>query len=164
MLSTNNATISLGKPVTAPALIPVEHKSTPACINSPFMVDGECCRVTALSFGAPHGVMFVDDVDLVDVVALGSALGTHALFPKGASIVFVQMLDMENLKARLWQRDKGEAAFTPEAACAAGVAAMMCQKILLGKAIVSMRGNSFHVKWDRCGGVMLTGPADLLQA
>jgi len=128
------------------------------------MIDGKCHRVTAMSFGTPHGAVFVDDVNSVDVPALGSALGTHALFPKGASIVFIQALDQQSVKARLWRRGEGEAAFTPEAACVAGTAAMMCQKVLFNEADVSMGDSLFRVKWDRGGGeVTLTGPADLLQ-
>ena len=138
MQTANNITVSLGKPVTIPVLVPVEHKSTPTCINDPFMVNGECYRVTAMSFGTPHGAVFVDDVDKIDVPTLGFALGTHALFPKGASIVFIQVIDKENLKARLWQRGKGEASFTPEAACVAGTAARMLQKTFKDEIDVSI--------------------------
>ena len=163
MLSVNDATISLGKPITVPVLVPVQHASTPTCINDPFMVNGECYKVTALSFGTPHGAVFVDDLDSVDVPAIGSALGTHVLFPQGASIVFIQVLNKGSLKARLWQRGEGEIAFTPEAACVAGTAAMMCQKVLFNTAKVTMSGEMFSMKWDRFGeGVSLTGRSDWL--
>ncbi|HHU49934.1 MAG: hypothetical protein ACOYEH_01175 [Caldicoprobacterales bacterium] len=159
MNSKNNKTVSLGKPIMVPWLIPVEHKSTPNCVNEPFMVNGNYYRVTAMSFGSPHGAVFVDDVDAIDVDTIGSSLGTHCLFPKGASIVFIQMLDKETLKARLWQRNVGEIAFTAEAACVAGVAAIMLQKILTNKANVHMGDNVFQVEWNRCvDDVSLTGP------
>lgn len=166
MQSENNITVSLGKPVTIPVLVPVEHKSTPTCINDPFMVDGECYRVTAMSFGSPHGAVIVDDADSVDVPKVGSALGTHILFPKGASIVFIQVIDTRNLKARLWQRGKGETSFTPEAACVAGTAAKMLQKTFRDDMNVSMGGNIFNVSisWTKNGNeVSITGPADLLK-
>ncbi|MCL2099598.1 MAG: hypothetical protein FWH24_04080 [Oscillospiraceae bacterium] len=163
MSAANNITISLGKPVTAPVLVPVEHKATPMCINNPFMVDGECYRVTALSFGNPHGVVFVDELDNVDVQKTGESLGTHVLFPKGASIVFIQVTGENSIKARLWQRDG--AGFTPEAACAAGTAAIMCQKILLNKVNISMNDNIFTMEWNRgAGEVTLTGEKNLLNA
>ena len=157
MRTVQNATISMGKPITAPVLIPVEHKSTPTCINNPFMVDGRCYKVTALSFGSPHGAVVVDDVDSLDVSTLGAKLGTHVLFPKGASIVFIQMIDRESLKVRLWQHGEGEIAFTPEAVCVAATAAMMLQKVLGNNANVSMGGNLFQVNWKRGGEVSLTG-------
>lgn len=163
MHTTNIVTIMFGKPITAPVLVPVEHKSTPACINEPFMVNGECLKVTAMSFNTPHGTVLVDDVDRVNVEVLGSALGTHALFPKGASIVFVQVLDKNNIKARLWQRGEGEIIFSLEAACVAVISAMMLQKILTNEADVTMGDHTFHVKWDRgLDNVYLTGASDLL--
>lgn len=164
MQSNINVTISLGKPITAPVLIPVEHKSTPTCIADPFMINGECYKVTALSFGTPHGAVFVDDVDKVDVATLGSALGNHVLFPQGASIVFIQILDGENLKVRLWQRNEGEIPFSSEAACAAGTAAMMLQKVLKSEVSIHMADNTFYVNWDRgANEVSLTGPAQFIQ-
>ncbi|MCL2019592.1 MAG: hypothetical protein FWG70_07520 [Oscillospiraceae bacterium] len=162
-LSAGNVTISLGKPITAPVLIPVEHKSTPMCINNPFMVSGECYRVTALSFGTPHGAVFVDDIDSIDVKTIGSALEHHVLFPKGASIVFIQVIDRDNIKVRLWQKDEPDTEFTPEAACVAGTAAMMCQKILLNRVNITISGEAFSMNWDRGNSeVTLTGSENLL--
>ena len=164
MDATNNVTISLGQPITVPCLIPVLHASTPNCVSDPFMVNGECYPVTALSFGTPHGAVIVNDVESVDVPSLGSALGTHELFPDGASIVFIQVLDNETVRARLWQRGEGETAFTPEAVCVTATAAMILQKIMMYRANVLMSGNTFQVEWDRIGDVKLTGPANLIQA
>ncbi len=144
--------VSLGKPITVPVLIPVEHKSTPSCICEPFMVNGRCYKVTAMSFGTPHGAVFADDIANIDVPSVGEALGTHVLFPKGASIVFIQMTDKENLKARLWQRGEGEINFTPEAAGVAGTAAMMLQKAVGYNVNVNMGGNTYTVEWNRGGG------------
>ena len=165
MLAADCVAVALGKPITIPVLVPVLHASTPTCINDPFMVDGECYKVTALSFGTPHGAVFVDDLDNFDVAALGPALGTHVLFPKGASIVFMELLDRENIKARIWQRGEGEVPFTAEAAGAAATAAMMCQKVLFSEANVIMGECTFRVKWDRAGdGVTVIGPAHMLES
>jgi len=148
--------VIFSKPVIAPFLIPVTHDSTPNCINSPFMVDGKCYGVTALSFGSPYGVVVVDNLDDTDVSALGAALGTHRLFPKGANIVFMQMLGRENLKAQAWPM-AGEKVMPFEAACAAGTAAMMLRKVLSGTVTVRMGENSFQVAWDKGeGDVRLT--------
>ncbi len=158
-------TVSLGKPIQAPVLIPVIHAATPNCVNEPFMVDGQSYRVTCVSFGTPHGVVFVDDIESTDVTALGAALGAHSLFPQGASIVFVQALDGEQLKARVWQRGVGEVASTPEALGVALTAACLTQKVFLREADVSMGGHSFHVEWKgEDNSVYVTGPAELLSA
>lgn len=162
MLLKNNVTARFGNPITIPVLIPVEHRSTPMCIDNPFMVNGECYRVTAMSFETPHGAVFTDDLNSVNVPSLGQSLGTHPLFPRGASIVFIRVLDRENIEARLWQYDKGETAYTPEAACVAGAAAMMCQKTLFNELNVSMYGHLFRMKWDRLKGeVTLTNNSSI---
>ncbi len=152
MTSAINRTVYFGNPVTVPCLIPVKHQSTPSCISVPFTVNGTCYKVTALSFGSAHGAVVVDDLDAVDVGTLGSCLGTHPLFPKGASIVFIQMLDGETLKARLWQKNEGEADFTAEAICVAGTAAMMLQKTPNSRAKVVAGDHSFQVEWNRGAG------------
>ncbi len=84
MKKSSTITVSFAEPVTAPVLVPVKHNATPACINDTFMVNGTPYGVTAMSLGSPHAAVLVDDVDSVDVPALGSALGSHVLFPKGA--------------------------------------------------------------------------------
>ncbi|MCL2112192.1 MAG: hypothetical protein FWH32_08145 [Clostridiales bacterium] len=156
----NNVIVTYGDPIMSPVLIPVEHTSTPSCICKPFMVEGTRHNITAMSFGSPHGALFVDDLEDVDVPGLGAALGTHALFPEGASIVFIQVLDKESIKARLWQRGEGEAAFTPEAACVAGTTSIICQKIFSDKVSISMGGNTYNMRWDRSDEVVtLTAPA-----
>ena len=163
MSTANYTTISMGKPITTPVLIPVEHKSTPAFINNQLVINGNIYGVTALSLGSPHGAVIVDDVDSADVPVLGAALGTHVLFPKGANIVFIQVLDKESIKVRLWQRGAGEVQFAGESVAVAGIAAMMLQKVLSSDVKVSVGGTVFLVKWNRGRDeVTLTGPSELL--
>ena len=156
MLTKSTETVMMGKPITAPCLIPVLHSATPCCVAEPFMVSGTPCKVTALSFGTPYGAVMADDAGSVDVPSLGAALGTHALFPEGASIVFIQALDGGRIKARLWLRGEGEADFDPEAACVAGTAAMMLRQVLTNEVQVMMGGRSAFVKWDRETGVSVS--------
>ena len=149
---------SMGKPIKAPCLIPVEHKSTPNCINEPFMVNGEPYKVTCLSFGTPHGVVFFDDVDNTNISAIGGALEKHPLFPKGASIVFVQIVDKTQIKTRLWERGKGETPYTPEAVCVAMTAAKMLEKVN-ENVDVFMGENKFNVNWENViDDVYIAGP------
>jgi len=145
MHAENITTLVMGSPVTTPHSIPVLHTSTPSCVGEPFMVNGEIYRVTALSFGTPHGAVLVEDIDSVDVETLGAALGTHARFPKGASIVFFQVYDKNSIKVRLWQRAIGETPLTPEAVCVAGTAAKMLKKIHTGDVRILMGDYSIQV-------------------
>ena len=156
MTRTNAAKIFFEGPVIAPVLVPVVHNAPPACINSPFMANDAVYSVTAMSFGSPHGAVFVDDVDSVDVASLGAALGNHVLFPQGASIVFIQMLDSQTLKARLWQHGAGETDCTPEGACVAGTAAIMLLKTTEHRVRVRMGGTVSEVEWGWGKGASLT--------
>jgi diaminopimelate epimerase len=157
-------TISLGKPITAPCLVPVIHAATPNCINEPFMLNGDIHKVTAISLGTPHGAVIVNDIEKVDVPALGKELGTHRLFPEGANIAFVQLIDGETVKARFWKRNEGEVDYTLESVGVAATVVMMLQRVKLNlcKVIVLSGTVTFTVEWDRIGEVMLTGSADLM--
>ena len=152
--------ISMGKPIKAPCLIPVEHKSTPNCINEPFMVNGKSYKVTCLSFGTPHGIVFFEDIENADISGIGKSLEKHPLFPEGASIVFVQILCKTQIKARLWERGKGLVSYTNEAVCAAMTAAKMLHKVS-ENVDVFMGENKFNVNWDNLiDDVYITGPLD----
>ncbi len=159
----NAQTVRYPEPILEPVLIPVDHNATPLCINDTFMVNGQPYGVTAMRIETPYGAVFTDCVDALDVEGLGFALGNHALFPEGASIVFIQVLDRQTLRARLYLRGEGEAV-TPEAVCVAGVAAMMLQKTMLGKVSVFMGGGVSVVEWSAGGnGVILTSPAGMME-
>lgn len=159
-----NSTVSFGRPNMVPFLIPVDYHSTPTCINNPLIVNGECYKITAMAVGSAHGAVLVDDIDNFDVPALGEALGNHPLFPIGANIVFFQVVDKDTLQARLWQQGEGESSFTSEAACVAGITAMLLRKTIANKIDVCMGGKTVRVNWD--GGneeVWLSGPEELFQ-
>jgi diaminopimelate epimerase len=165
MKTTDAVTISMGKPITAPVLIPVRHRATPTCINQPFTVNGAIYRVTCVSFGTPYGAVLVDDVDSIDLEHLGYSLGTHALFPQGASIVFLQILDKTNIKARLWHRDYGVFDYAPEAACVAFTVAVMLQKMPMQEGNVHMGNNVYHIeRSSKDGNVRLTMIGDTLRS
>ncbi|MCL2050539.1 MAG: hypothetical protein FWG91_02230 [Lachnospiraceae bacterium] len=160
----NNISVSFGKPITAPYLIPVLYNGSPMCINNPLLIDGEILKVTVISLGRPHGVLFVDDLKSVDVKKIGALLGTNAIFPKGASIIFAKKQDEESLETRLWQHGEGETAYTNEAAAVAGTVAIMLNKTCITKVKVTMGGNSFLTEWGRGENdeVILTGKKELM--
>ena len=170
-------TISFGRPVMEPYLIPVIHNSTPSCINVPFMVEGQEYRVTsfalhncegASSAGArsegagsegakPYGIVITDNVEKLDMSLHGKALCTHPLFPNGADIVFVEIKRRDLLKARLYEKEEGEVDFSERGACAAFVAARILQKTY-ESAVVSMGGKVCRVEWDGVDGDVIFMP------
>ena len=157
MEAASQQTVSFGRPVTEPYLIPVIHNSTPSCINVPFMVEGDEYRVTSFSLhgstGArTYGVVITDNVDIIDISFHGRALANHPLFPSGADIVFVQIESKDLLKARFYEKEEGVVSFSERGACAAFIAAKMMQKTFELQAVVEMDGKTCRVEWDGVDG------------
>ena len=78
-------------------------------------------------------------------------------------MVFLQVVDNQTISARLWQLGEGEADFTPEAACVAGIASIMLNKTIGGKVRVCMGGGISIVEWGWGRGVKLTTPSRILE-
>lgn len=149
--ATKKTAVCVGRPVTAPVLVPVLHRATPACICEPFIACGKVWHVTALHLGTAFGIVLCEDISSMDITQPGAALSTHTLFPQGADILFVQVLDRKRIRVRLWQKMHGEKPCTPEAAGAAAAAAIMLQEVYSSTAVVETHGRAgtFHVAWDR---------------
>ena len=119
-----------------------------------------CTDAVGVSMGNPHAVLFVDDVDAIDVAAVGSKLETHPLFPERANIGIARVLAPDAIRLRVWERGAGITAACGTAACAALVAAH--RRGLAGRAAaIHLDGGVLAVAWDgeAAGGhVTMTGP------
>lgn len=153
----NKVTVNMGAPVFEPWRIPMAVEGH-SFIDQPVMVGGRPMRATALSIGNPHWVFFVEDVDALDLNAIGALYEWHELFPKRVNTEFVEVRD-GRIKVRVWERGSGETLACGTGACAAAVAACVCEKS--GRTvIVSLRGGELLVRWDeKTGDVFLTGNA-----
>lgn len=98
------------------------------CINENLDVNGEPFKVTCLSMGNPHCVIFVDKVDDFPVEQIGPKVGNHKAFPKRTNVGFVQVLNHNELKVRVWERGCGETL-----ACGTGTCAAVAASNKLGK-------------------------------
>ena len=108
--------------------------------------------------GNPHAVIFVEDVDSVDVKAYGPLIEKHVLFPKRTNVEFIQVLGPENLKMRVWERGAGETMACGTGASAAGVAAFI--KGHTGRRVnVALAGGELVIEWKENNHVYMTGPA-----
>ena len=143
--------VSFPCPVMAPCLIPVIHDSSPCCINVPFMAEGETYFVTSFSLQGPFGAVITDKLDALDISLHGHLLSTHPLFPLGADIVFVEIACKDMIKARLYEREKGQVEYSQRGACAAFAAAVILEKSY-GSAFVAMGSKTCRVEWDGVDG------------
>ena len=152
-------TVSFGRPVMSPYLIPVLHSTSPSCINVPFTAEGQAYYVTSFSLQGPLGAVITDNVDDLDIALHGQALCTHPLFPLGADIVFVEIKNKDLLKARFYEKETGEAGFSRRGVCAAFVAARILNKTC-GSALVAMGGKMCRVEWDGVDGEVKVNQAN----
>jgi diaminopimelate epimerase len=111
---------------------------------------------SAVNMGNPHVVFFVEEIDTVDVAAAGSLIENHPLFPEGVNVEFVQVLDRQTLRMRVWERGAGITNACGTGACAALVAA---SRRGLGErsAQVIMDGGALQIEWKANDHVIMTG-------
>ena len=151
--------VCMGSPEFEPAKIPVEASGT-AFIDQPVEVGGNMWNVTAVSVGNPHAVVFVDDVDWLDLPNLGPIFENHPLFPERVNTEFVQVIDRNTLKMRVWERGSGETMACGTGACASVVAACLNGYCRKGEDVrVLLRGGELTVRYTD-EGVLMTGGAD----
>jgi diaminopimelate epimerase len=155
------ATVDMGEPILTPALIPTtlgcEAPEDPV-VSCDLQTDQGTFSVTCLSMGNPHCVLWVDDVDEVDVEGIGSAIETHPAFPKKTNVEFAQLVQDGTIRLRVWERGVGETLACGTGACATAVAAAL--ECRLGReATVELHGGLLAIRWAEDGHVFMTGPA-----
>jgi len=157
----NSVTVDMGKPVFSAADIPVKFSKN-EIVDEPIMVDGKEYRITCVSMGNPHCVMFVDDVDQVSIETLGPKFECNELFPKRANIEFVHVLNQQEVKMRVWERGSGETWACGTGACAVAVACAVNEKT--GRSTtVHLKGGDLHIDWDeKTSSVFMRGPAEFV--
>jgi diaminopimelate epimerase len=151
-------TVDMGEPILAGPRIPVA--ATGKVVDHPLAVHRTSYRVTCVSMGNPHCVVFVDNVDPVDLPGLGPQFEHHPFFPQRVNTEFVRVLDPRELSMRVWERGSGETAACGTGACAAAVAAVLNRK---GdrRVTVHLRGGDLEIEWrEEDNHVYMTGAAE----
>jgi diaminopimelate epimerase len=150
-------TVNMGIPRLQPRDIPFD---APHYASSyPLEVDGLSMEVAAVSMGNPHAVLLVNDINTAPVAKLGPAIESHARFPQHANAGFMQVVDPETVRLRVYERGAGETLACGSGACAAVVAGRMWD-LLAPRVKVILTGGELVVSWAGEGRpVMMTGPA-----
>ncbi len=152
----SSVTVNMGKAYFEPSKIPVDIEGE-RVINHPMTVGDKKYQINCLSVGNPHCVVFVDNVDKVDLEKVGPEFENFSLFPERINTEFVRVVNESTIKMRVWERGNGETPACGTGACAAVVAAVengFCPK---GEDItVKVRGGDLIVNYtdER---IMLTG-------
>jgi diaminopimelate epimerase len=156
------ATVDMGEPVLKPAVIPTEMRcggNDDMVIDCELETDEGIFRITPVSMGNPHAVLWVDDVDEADVESIGRAIETHPSFPAKTNVEFAQLVDDERIRLRVWERGCGETLACGTGACATLVAASLTCR--LGReATIELPGGELAIRWAEDNHVYMTGPAE----
>lgn len=150
--------VCMGQPEFKAEKIPVMTDGE-SFINQPMEVGGMQWNVTAVSVGNPHAVVFVDNVDWLDLPTIGPLFENCPLFPERINTEFVQVIDRTTLKMRVWERGSGETL-----ACGTGSTAALAAAVVNGKcepyAKLLLRGGELNIEWNRDENLIyMTGPA-----
>ena len=158
---TQSVRVDMGEPILDAPDIPVLLPEG-RVISKPIEALGKTFRMTCVSMGNPHTVIFVEDADRFDVHQYGAALEVHPLFPKKTNVEFVTVKDREHLRMRVWERGSGETLACGTGACATLVATVLnglCER----KAVLELNGGPLTVEWDpENNHVFQEGPAEFV--
>ncbi len=150
--------VNMGSPVLRANRIPILSEKEEV-IQEEIEVDGMVFHMTAVSMGNPHVVMFVDDVENMDLEKIGPLFEHHPLFPNRVNAEFVKVIDRKNVKMRVWERGSGETLACGTGCCATAVACIL-NGLTEEQVTVKLLGGSLTIQWDREQNlIFMTGPA-----
>lgn len=154
--------VDMGKPMLRPEEVPVVSEKEEV-IDEPITVDGQEYRMTCVSMGNPHAVVFIDqDVKEFPLETVGVKFENHERFPKRVNTEFVNVLDRHTAQMRVWERGSGETLACGTGACAVAVACAM-NGLTEDEVTVKLLGGDLQIKWDReKNTVYMTGPAEVV--
>ena len=153
--------VDMAKPELKAALIPIISEEE-LVINEPIIVDGTEYKMTGVSMGNPHTVVYMEDIEHLDIEKTGPKFEHHERFPKRINTEFAAVLDRHTVSMRVWERGSGETL-----ACGTGACAVAVSSILNGltedEVTVRLLGGDLLIKWDReKDTVYMTGPAEVV--
>ncbi|MBP3890108.1 MAG: diaminopimelate epimerase [Muribaculaceae bacterium] len=150
-------TVDMGEPVIDSQLVPVVSE-LPSVINAAVSTSAGDVKINAVSMGNPHGVVFVDNLDNVDVHRLGRELEVHPMWPDRANIEFAEVVSPQRIRMRVWERGSGETLACGTGACATAVAAAI-NGLTDREVAVELLGGTLEIDWGDDGHVYMKGGA-----
>lgn len=156
--SVSNVRVNMGSPILQARLVPVLTAGEQA-VNEPIVVQGQEYRMTCVSMGNPHAVVFMKDVEHLQIEQIGPFFENHERFPNRTNTEFVEVLDKRTVFMRVWERGTGETLACGTGCCAVAVACVL-NGLTEEKITVKLLGGELQIEWDRKENlVYMTGPA-----
>lgn len=152
------AMVDMGVPRLNAHSIPILSEKD-LVINDPIEVQKKNYRMTGISMGNPHAVIFLEEINGISLEETGRELEFHPRFPERANIEFCHVTARDRMEIRVWERGVGETLACGTGACAAVVASVL-NDLTDEEVIVKLLGGELSVRWDRkVNHVFLEGPA-----
>lgn len=154
--------VDMSKAILTPKDIPV-NSDKERFISEPVEVDGKEYKITCVSMGNPHAIVYMDDIKDLELEKIGPSFENHKLFPDRINTEFIEVIDSHTLNMRVWERGSGETF-----ACGTGACASVVASVLNGycnhdeEVTVHLRGGDLKITWNSDGTVIMKGPAALI--
>lgn len=156
--------VDMGKPILAAKKIPVALDNEERVIMRPLKVEGKEYKITCVSMGNPHAVIFIDKKPAdFPVCELGPYFENHKFFPERTNTEFAYVENRRTIWMRVWERGTGETLACGTGTCATVVAAIMNGLVDAGEKItVHLVGGDLEIEWGGTenDSVFMTGPAE----
>ena len=150
--------VNMGKPDLRRESIPMLGDEIAAIsVNLP-LVDQEI-NITSLLMGVPHTMVFVDDLEAVELEKMGRNIEKHSLFPRGTNVNFVEVVSRDRIKVRTWERGAGATLACGTGSCASAVASVL-NKYTGRFVTVELQHGELQIEWAEDGTVFMTGTAE----
>lgn len=152
--------VDMGSPIIKASEVPVVSDKEQV-INEPIIIDGKEHYVTCVSMGNPHCITFIDDVDNLEIEKIGPSFESNAIFPDRVNTEFIEIVDRDTIKMRVWERGSGETMACGTGACASVVACVLNNKTN-NVVTVKLLGGDLLIEYDQQNNtVYMTGPANI---
>ncbi len=153
--------VDMGSPELVPENIPIVAEGD-CVLDEPILVGGTEYRMTGVSMGNPHAIVYVEDVRNLKIEQIGPQFENHERFPRRVNTEFVKVIDRNTVEMRVWERGSGETLACGTGACAVAVACVL-NGYTEDKMTVKLLGGDLQIEWNRKENkVYMTGPAEVV--
>lgn len=151
--------VNMGTPVLEAKKVPVKS-AMERSVDEPITVNGKEYRMTCVSMGNPHAVVFMENIAKLDIASIGPLFENHEVFPNRTNTEFVEVVDRTHVNMRVWERGTGET-LACGTGCCATVAACVLNGLTEDEVTVRVLGGEIDIRWDRNKNLIyMTGPAE----
>ena len=153
--------VNMGTPILLPKDVPVVSDKDKV-VDEPIVIDDKEYRITCVSMGNPHAITFIENTDDLEIETIGPKFENNPIFPDRVNTEFIQVLDRNTVKMRVWERGSGETFACGTGACATVVACVL-NGLTDDKVTVKLLGGDLFIEYNREEyTVYMTGPATVV--